>query len=98
MYIITSFINDFIVISFNLGLVLFNFIFIYVTKFIILVCFIFNVLYYFQFDVIILFFYYSHTTKTTQWEDPRIQFRQQRAISDRIKPNGTLITSFFNFV
>ncbi|EDW01940.1 GH20170 [Drosophila grimshawi] len=35
-------------------------------------------------------YYLNHTTKTTQWEDPRIQFRQQqqqRAIVDRIKPN-----------
>ncbi|XP_034476235.1 transcriptional coactivator yorkie isoform X2 [Drosophila innubila] len=35
-------------------------------------------------------YYLNHTTKTTQWEDPRIQFRQQqRAIAERIKPNET---------
>ncbi|ALC42660.1 yki [Drosophila busckii] len=35
-------------------------------------------------------YYLNHTTKTTQWEDPRIQFRQQqqqRVIAERIKPN-----------
>lgn len=46
----------------------------------------------FNITKLIHFSYYSHTTKTTQWEDPRIQFRQQqqRAMSDR-KPAGTLI-------
>ncbi|XP_034110512.1 transcriptional coactivator yorkie isoform X3 [Drosophila albomicans] len=35
-------------------------------------------------------YYLNHTTKTTQWEDPRIQFRQQqRAIAERTKPNET---------
>ncbi|XP_060659175.1 transcriptional coactivator yorkie isoform X1 [Drosophila nasuta] len=37
-------------------------------------------------------YYLNHTTKTTQWEDPRIQFRQQqRAIAERTKPNADLI-------
>ncbi|EDW61183.2 transcriptional coactivator yorkie isoform X1 [Drosophila virilis] len=39
-------------------------------------------------------YYLNHTTKTTQWEDPRIQFRQQqqRAMSDR-KPADVIQTS-----
>ncbi|XP_030378098.1 transcriptional coactivator yorkie isoform X2 [Scaptodrosophila lebanonensis] len=34
-------------------------------------------------------YYLNHTTKTTQWEDPRIQYRQQqqRVIAERIKQN-----------
>ncbi|XP_034110511.1 transcriptional coactivator yorkie isoform X2 [Drosophila albomicans] len=36
-------------------------------------------------------YYLNHTTKTTQWEDPRIQFRQQqRAIAERTKPNDLI--------
>ncbi|XP_023171744.1 transcriptional coactivator yorkie isoform X1 [Drosophila hydei] len=40
-------------------------------------------------------YYLNHTSKTTQWEDPRIQFRQQqqRALTDRIKPNDVIQTT-----
>lgn len=54
-------------------------------------------MYCFNSTLLIFIIFYSHTTKTTQWEDPRIQFRQQRAISDRIKPNGTLVTNCLLF-
>ncbi|EDW74452.1 uncharacterized protein Dwil_GK21386, isoform A [Drosophila willistoni] len=39
-------------------------------------------------------YYLNHTTKTTQWEDPRIQLRQQqhRAMAERIKQNDVLQT------
>lgn len=30
-------------------------------------------------------FYFSHTTKTTQWEDPRTQFKQQHALTTACK-------------
>lgn len=52
----------------------------------------------FNFILLFLFIFYSHTTKTTQWEDPRIQFRQQRAISERIKPNGTLFLNYLIYL
>ncbi|KAH8401852.1 hypothetical protein KR009_008237 [Drosophila setifemur] len=39
-------------------------------------------------------YYLNHTTKTTQWEDPRIQFRQQQSLmAERIKQNDVLQTT-----
>ncbi|KAH8284679.1 hypothetical protein KR018_011548, partial [Drosophila ironensis] len=39
-------------------------------------------------------YYLNHTTKTTQWEDPRIQFRQQQTIlAEQIKQNDVLQTT-----
>ncbi|XP_016971390.1 transcriptional coactivator yorkie isoform X1 [Drosophila rhopaloa] len=40
-------------------------------------------------------YYLNHTTKSTQWEDPRIQYRQQQQIlmAERIKQNDVLQTT-----
>ncbi|KAH8290542.1 hypothetical protein KR054_003899, partial [Drosophila jambulina] len=40
-------------------------------------------------------YYLNHTTKSTQWEDPRIQFRQQQQslMAERIKQNDVLQTT-----